>query len=65
VEDAVLARRMIDELDIFISDDRNAWLLQTDGSYRRADVERGLSAQQHLMNTADRAPIFGDTRRAS
>jgi polyphosphate kinase len=65
VEDAVLARRMIDELDVFISDDRNAWLLQTDGSYRRADVERGLSAQQHLMNTADRAPIFGDTRRAS
>jgi polyphosphate kinase len=64
VEDALLSQRMITELDTFLEDDRNAWLLQPDGSYVRAETVRGVSAQQQLMDGADRATIFGEPRRS-
>jgi len=55
---------VLTELDLFFSDDRNAWLLRPDGSYVRAETEQGLSAQQHLMDHADQSPIFGEARRS-
>ncbi|MDD3650021.1 polyphosphate kinase 1 [Immundisolibacter sp.] len=49
--DAALRARVIDELELYLADNQQAWELQTDGSYRR--VEAGdapaLSAQQALL----------------
>ena len=49
VRDARLRQRVIDECLVpYLHDTRDAWELQRDGSYRRADTE-GISAQQALM----------------
>ena len=49
VRDARLRQRVIDECRVpYLHDTRDAWELQRDGSYRRADTE-GISAQQALM----------------
>jgi polyphosphate kinase len=63
VEDPILRDRVLAELDTFIRDDRNAWLLRPDGRYDKAETHVGLSAQQHLMDTCESAPIFGQARR--
>jgi len=63
VEDPLLSQRIIAELDTFLQDDRNAWLLGPEGAYTRAESVQGLSAQQTLMDGADRATIFGEPRR--
>jgi polyphosphate kinase len=49
VRDAKLRQRVVDECIVpYLHDKRDAWLLQSDGSYRRAGRE-GTSAQQALM----------------
>jgi polyphosphate kinase len=49
VQDAVLRQRVIDECLVpYLHDARDAWTLQSDGSYRRDDAQ-GASAQQALM----------------
>ncbi|MEW6704094.1 MAG: polyphosphate kinase 1 [Pseudomonadota bacterium] len=49
VRDAALRQRVIDECLVpYLHDQRDAWALQPDGSYRRVARE-GLSAQQALM----------------
>jgi polyphosphate kinase len=48
--DAGLRTRVIDELALYLRDDQQAWLMQPDGSYVRADATGGhFSAQQELM----------------
>ncbi|MFM1886128.1 MAG: hypothetical protein RL026_1285 [Pseudomonadota bacterium] len=44
--------RVLDELALYLRDDRQAWLLQADGQYLRAAAEGGgtTSAQQELMD---------------
>ncbi|MBL8347972.1 MAG: polyphosphate kinase 1 [Rubrivivax sp.] len=49
VRDAALRQRLIDEALVpYLRDERDAWALQSDGSYRRVS-EAGLSAQQALL----------------
>jgi polyphosphate kinase len=49
VRDAALRQRLIDEALVpYLRDERDAWVLQADGSYRRVS-EAGLSAQQALL----------------
>ena len=49
VRDAALRQRVIDEgLVPYLYDERDAWELQRDGSYRRV-AESGISAQEALM----------------
>lgn len=58
IQDPKLRQRVIDEAMVpYLHDSRDAWLLQADGSYRRAG-EDGLSAQQALLERY--APIDGD-----
>ena len=49
--DAALRQRVIDELDLYLADTAQAWELQTDGSYRRIEVDATapVSAQQALL----------------
>jgi len=63
IEDAVLRDRVLTELDTFIADDANAWILQRDGEYVRADCRENLSAQALLMQRADQSPVFGAPRK--
>ncbi|HEV8691244.1 MAG TPA: polyphosphate kinase 1 [Ideonella sp.] len=50
VRDARLRQRVIDECLVpYLHDARDAWTLQSDGSYRRARNGEGISAQQALM----------------
>jgi polyphosphate kinase len=49
VRDAALRQRVIDECLVpYLHDGRDAWVLESDGHYRRAG-EEGLSAQQALV----------------
>jgi polyphosphate kinase len=49
VRDAVLRQRVIDEgLVPYLHDQRDAWLLDGEGRYRRV-ADAGVSAQQALM----------------
>lgn len=58
IQDPKLRQRVIDEALVpYLHDGRDAWLLQADGSYRRAGVD-GASAQQALL--AHYAPTDGD-----
>ncbi len=54
VRDAALRQRVIDECLVpYLHDTRDAWEMQSDGSYRRVDgnddKDNGISAQQALM----------------
>jgi polyphosphate kinase len=56
VRDAKLRQRVIDECLVpYLHDKRDAWVLQPDGSYRRAGHD-GASAQQALMARFGQAP---------
>jgi polyphosphate kinase len=49
VRDAVLRQRLIDEALVpYLHDERDAWTLDSDGSYHRV-AETGVSAQQALV----------------
>jgi polyphosphate kinase len=50
VRDAALRQRLIDEALVpYLRDERDAWALQADGTYKRV-AEAGLSAQQALLH---------------
>ena len=49
VRDAAARQRVIDECLVpYLHDDRDAWSLNSDGSYTRVGID-GISAQQALM----------------
>ena len=49
--DGALRARVIDELMLYLADNQQAWVLQTDGSHQRveADDQPAISAQQTLL----------------
>ena len=51
VLDQVLSRRIQQELELYLVDNTQAWLLQSDGSYVQVvpDGAEVFSAQQHLL----------------
>jgi polyphosphate kinase len=42
--------RIRDDLELYLTDNRNAWLLQSDGSYRRASGTPGVDVQEQLLD---------------
>jgi polyphosphate kinase len=55
VDDPASQRRLIEILDTYFRDNQNAWELQSDGRYRRLEVEPGqpkFRAQKHLYQSA-------------
>jgi polyphosphate kinase len=52
IESKKLHERIMRELDFYLKDDSQAWILQSDGSYQKvipADAEKPLQAQTQLM----------------
>jgi len=51
IERAKLRDRIIGDLESWLSDNTNAWILQSDGTYRRVTTndEKPYSAQQALL----------------
>jgi polyphosphate kinase len=59
VEDSKLKKELKELLHIFLSDNRNAWELQSDGTYQQREPKAGeaeRSAQSILMARASRSP---------
>ncbi|SFD04428.1 polyphosphate kinase [Thiohalospira halophila DSM 15071] len=53
-QDPALRRRVIAELETYLADNTQAWILQSDGIYRRAEPAPGeepFSAQRHLLES--------------
>jgi polyphosphate kinase len=52
IKDLVLRKRIINELEVYLADNVQAWLLQADGSYSQpvSFVANSHSAQQTLLN---------------
>ena len=53
IKDMVIRKRIINELEIYLKDNRQAWILQSDGNYTHHPVTFGpnaLSAQQTLLD---------------
>ena len=52
VKNMILRKRIISELEVYLKDNRQAWILQSDGSYRAPimDDNYTFSAQQTLLN---------------
>ena len=59
IEDLILRKRIIAELDIYLKDNRQAWILQSDGSYTAPllNENNGFSAQQTLLSQLSRINI--------
>ena len=53
IEGEELKERVADDLKLYLQDDMQAWVLDTDGRYSRAVVERQISAQMRLMSLYD------------
>jgi polyphosphate kinase len=53
VEAAALQRRVIDDLQFYLDDDEQAWLLRSDGLYSRATGDAQTSAQALLLSLYD------------
>ena len=54
IADKKLKKRLIVDLDIYLSDNLQAWELQSDGSYKRLELQADaepVSAQMRLLNT--------------
>lgn len=53
VQDPALRARILDEFDLYLDDNAEAWVLKSDGSYRQLvpGKSRRRSAQQQLMET--------------
>ena len=51
IESNKLRRRVIEDLELYLQDNANAWELQQDGTYRQVDPagEPLVSAQQKLL----------------
>ena len=53
IKDLVIRKRIINELECYLKDNRQAWILQSDGNYTHHPVTFGpnvYSAQQELLN---------------
>jgi polyphosphate kinase len=53
VEDKKLKRRVIDDLELYLRDNTQAWVMQSDGTYVRSPLpsnHRPISAQQNLLD---------------
>jgi polyphosphate kinase len=57
IENKKLADRIRAELDLYLRDDSQAWIQQSDGSYRRAEPNAtgGVEAQSYLLEQFRRA----------
>jgi polyphosphate kinase len=53
VEAPELQARVADDLKLYLSDDMQAWVLDTDGHYSRAEGEGKISAQMRLLSQYD------------
>ena len=53
IEAPELLARVADDLKLYLEDDMQAWVLDTEGFYSRADGEKKLSAQARLMSLYD------------
>jgi polyphosphate kinase len=53
IEGDELKERVTDDLQLYLQDDMQAWVLDTDGHYSRAGGEGQISAQMRLMNLYD------------
>jgi polyphosphate kinase len=53
IEGEELKERVADDLKLYLQDDMQAWVLDTDGRYSRAVGEAQISAQMRLMNLYD------------
>ena len=52
IEDRVLRKRVISELELYLKDNQNAWQLQSDGNYKRVTCgpnDRPVTAQLELL----------------
>lgn len=49
IENGTLAERIREDLELCLNDDTHAWLLSTDGHYRRVQGEGGIEAQSVLL----------------
>ena len=65
ISDSDLQSRLDDILDVLFSDNRNRWVMQSDGSYERvdADGEPTRSAQETFMRAAEDAVRRDDRPR--
>jgi polyphosphate kinase len=52
VEDEPLVARLREILEVNLADDRLAWELEPEGSWRRVSTARGLEVQHHLLELA-------------
>jgi polyphosphate kinase len=53
VENKKLQNRILQDLNLYLNDNTQAWLLQSDGSYQRlqkADADESIQAQAVLMH---------------
>ena len=52
IKDPVIRKRIIEELEIYLSDNQQAWILQADGNYKQPITygENTSSAQLSLLN---------------
>ena len=60
VEDIKLKKRLFDELQIYLDDNSQAWLLNTDGSYEliiRKDSEEKIYAQKTLLKAMSKVAM--------
>jgi len=57
IENKKMADRIRVDLDLYLRDDSQAWILQPDGSYRRAEPNAtgGVEAQSFLLEQLRRA----------
>ena len=53
IEDRMIRKRILAELDLYLNDNQNAWLLQADGNYVRytqGQDKKHITAQSELLN---------------
>jgi polyphosphate kinase len=53
VEAPELRARVADDLELYLEDDMQAWVLNSDGTYSRAAAEGENSAQKKLLSLYD------------
>jgi polyphosphate kinase len=58
VESPELRARVIDDLELYLEDDTQAWLLDSSGGYARAGGAAGLCAQTRLLSLFDERVAF-------
>jgi polyphosphate kinase len=58
VEAPELRARVVDDLEMYLQDDTQAWLLDSAGGYTRADGAAGLCAQTRLLSQFDERIAF-------